>query len=258
MLNYLNRIALKDNNKRREVLTLILRELNCPYWVQCEKLNGKWIENIIVSFNKGFPRLVIGAHYDTVNNSTGANDNGSSVCILIEVIKRYMNNPPAIPMDIVFFDLEEEGTLGSKSYINHISPNGIISMINLDICGVGDNIVIAPVKNLENSLLGKAIYSVEKLGRHKTRIIEKLPSGDDRRFEEAGISNISVCVLNENDVKCMIDMFLNKEEKPENFPSIIETMHNGSRDSIECIEENAMKNVLNWTLDVVEHFEENN
>lgn len=255
MINYMNRIAIKENGKRRQVLVDILKEMNCPFTIQYEKINETWVENIIVTFNKGLPKIILGAHYDAVDGSTGANDNGSGVCILLKMVEEYLRIPPTIPLEIIFFDGEELGCLGSKAYLNSVHNEDILTMINLDICGVGDTIVVGPAKNLENSLLGEALNEAEKLGNHKVELLKQLPSGDDRSFESKGISNISVCILDHPDIPTIEEVLaLKKGDKIKNYPSILETMHNGPRDSIDVIDEKAMELLFNWTMDVIKAF----
>lgn len=251
----MNRIAIKENDKRRQVLVDILKEMNCPFTIQCEKINDTWIENIIVSSNKGLPKIILGAHYDAVDCSTGANDNGLGVCILLKMVEEYLKNPPSMPLEIIFFDGEELGCLGSKAYLNSVHNEDILAMINLDICGVGDTIVVGPAKNLEDSLLGKVLDEVKKLGNHKVEILKQLPSGDDRSFESKGIPNISVCMLDQRDIPTIEEVLaLKKGEKIKNYPAILETMHNGPRDSIDVIDEKALEVLFNWTRDVIDNF----
>lgn len=255
MIDYMKRIAIKENGKRYQVLVDILKEINCPFTIQCEKINDTWVENIVVAFNKGLPKIILGAHYDAVDGSTGANDNGSGVCILLKMVEEYLKTPPSVPLEIIFFDGEELGCLGSKAYLNRVPNEDILTMINLDICGVGDTIVVGPSKNLENSLLGKALNEVETLSNHKVEILKQLPSGDDCSFEIKGISNISVCMLDQPDIPTIEEVLaLKKGEKIKNYPAILETMHNGQRDSIDVIDQKAMELLFNWTMDVIKAF----
>ncbi|KYQ89463.1 hypothetical protein DLAC_10134 [Tieghemostelium lacteum] len=70
---------------------------------------------------------VIGAHYDTVhwgeNRTSGAHDNLSGTGLLIETcisMYRYQRHlDQQVPYLFVFFDQEEPGALGSKSFVDH-------------------------------------------------------------------------------------------------------------------------------------------
>lgn len=61
--------------------------------------------------------VVIGAHYDSVKDCPGANDNASGVALTYSVAKHMASLPNRkYNMKIVFFDEEEKGLLGSKAY----------------------------------------------------------------------------------------------------------------------------------------------
>jgi len=61
--------------------------------------------------------IIVGAHFDTVTNSPGANDNASGVAVVLAVA-RYLVDVPCrtAPVTIVLFDGEENGLLGSRAY----------------------------------------------------------------------------------------------------------------------------------------------
>lgn len=61
--------------------------------------------------------IVLGAHYDSVKDCPGANDNASGVALTYAVAKHVASMPVRkYNMKIVFFDEEEKGLLGSKAY----------------------------------------------------------------------------------------------------------------------------------------------
>jgi len=57
------------------------------------------------------PPLLIGAHYDTVSGSPGADDNASGLVVLLEVAARLRAQPLAQPVWLVAFCLEEQNRL---------------------------------------------------------------------------------------------------------------------------------------------------
>lgn len=249
LLNDLQRIASADQSTRRSELLALLREMDCPFIHFREHLAGYRPENIVVRFHEGAPaRFVIGAHYDSVPGSTGANDNGAGVCVLLAWLRQALYHPPTVPLDVVFFDLEEVGCIGSRVYVDRFSPEGMLAMINLDICGVGDTILVAPGINVQQSPLSQALLKVEQSGLCSYRVVDALPPGDDLSFEDVGVPNLSVCILPSEDVEPLIETieFMRQGRAPVTSPRIIETMHNNSRDSFETIEESAMQKVLNW------------
>ncbi|MCX5725290.1 MAG: M20/M25/M40 family metallo-hydrolase [Nitrospirae bacterium] len=62
------------------------------------------------------PPLLIGAHYDTVPGSPGADDNASGLVVLLEVAARLRTTTLARPIWLVAFCLEEQDRLGSQAF----------------------------------------------------------------------------------------------------------------------------------------------
>ena len=66
------------------------------------------------------PPLLIGAHYDTVSGSPGADDNASGLVVLLEVALRLSAQPLARPIWLVAFCLEEQDRLGSQAFVSRL------------------------------------------------------------------------------------------------------------------------------------------
>mgnify|MGYP002783603226 FL=1 len=60
--------------------------------------------------------ILVGAHYDTVYQSPGADDNASGVAVVLEVA-RLLAQPTPRGLQLVLFDKEETGLLGSQAYV---------------------------------------------------------------------------------------------------------------------------------------------
>lgn len=80
----------------------------------------EYTRNLIISFNSQIikDRIILSAHYDIVNGSMGANDNGSSIVILLKLAKYLKEKNTKLPIDIVFFDKEECGSKGCSDFID--------------------------------------------------------------------------------------------------------------------------------------------
>jgi aminopeptidase YwaD len=63
------------------------------------------------------PPLLVGAHYDTVSGSPGADDNASGLVVLLEVASKLSRQPLARPVWLVAFCLEEQDRLGSQAFV---------------------------------------------------------------------------------------------------------------------------------------------
>lgn len=250
MIENIQKLSVEDNNERFEQLCKILDESDIGYFIQEIIMDKRLARNIIIRVGAGNPRLAVGAHHDSVEGSTGANDNMSGVVILIKLAKELLLSPPSYPLDIIFFDHEETGALGSRAYAEEYKDE-TLAMINLDICGFGDSIIIGPDHHSRSGILGEAIGKLD-CSKHIFHILKMLPPGDDRIFENAGIPNISVGIVENKDVRPMSTLFdENKDVSKDKYPSIIETMHNGPRDSVEIIDPEALDKVLNFTKDIV-------
>lgn len=101
---------------------------------------GKSYKNIVAE-KRGmtFPRrvLILGAHYDTVPGSPGADDNASSMALLLEVARNIQAVPLENTVRLVAFSLEEYDFAGSAHYVDSLSKGGeeIIGMISVEMVG---------------------------------------------------------------------------------------------------------------------------
>ncbi|MEK7763159.1 MAG: M20/M25/M40 family metallo-hydrolase [Nitrospirota bacterium] len=72
----------------------------------------------------GTAPLILAAHYDTVSGSPGADDNASSLAVLLEVARRLNQTALTRPVQFMAFCLEEEDLLGSRAYVAHLTKTG--------------------------------------------------------------------------------------------------------------------------------------
>lgn len=68
--------------------------------------------------------LIIGAHYDTVVGSPGADDNASALAVLLEAARQLSSIPSSRPIWIMAFCLEEQGLLGSQAFVSKLKESG--------------------------------------------------------------------------------------------------------------------------------------
>ncbi len=86
--------------------------------------------------------ILIGAHYDAVPGSPGADDNATGVAVLLEIARIFATEPAKYPLRLVAFDMEEccpvgPGLLGSTSYANLLKQQKqkLRLMISLEMLG---------------------------------------------------------------------------------------------------------------------------
>jgi Zn-dependent M28 family amino/carboxypeptidase len=68
--------------------------------------------------------LLIGAHYDTIVGSPGADDNASALAVLLESAHRLKHMVVTRPVWLAAFCLEEHGLLGSRAFISGLKRTG--------------------------------------------------------------------------------------------------------------------------------------
>jgi aminopeptidase YwaD len=86
------------------------------------------------------PLFIVGAHYDTVSGSPGADDNASGVAALLEIVRVFAESLRAQRdprVQFVAFTLEEEGMAGSTHYARALSKRGVHmpGMVSLEMVG---------------------------------------------------------------------------------------------------------------------------
>lgn len=86
--------------------------------------------------------IVLGAHYDTVGGSPGANDNGTGTAALLELARRFAGRPHGRTIRFVAFVNEEPPffqtpQMGSAVYANAARARGdrIVGMLSLETMG---------------------------------------------------------------------------------------------------------------------------
>ena len=82
--------------------------------------------------------ITVTAHYDSVEFSKGAYDNGAGSVLIMKLYEYFMNNAPKRTLRFIWCGSEERGLLGSKAYVNSLTEEEIekiIFNINVDVAG---------------------------------------------------------------------------------------------------------------------------
>ena len=122
-----------------------LQGLGLPVREEGYLVQGKEAYNIEVEL-KGAAHpeeiVVIGAHYDSVFGSPGANDNGSGVAALLELVRLFKESRPARTVRFVAFVNEEPPwfqteQMGSMVYVRQAKQQkeNIVAMLSLETIG---------------------------------------------------------------------------------------------------------------------------
>ncbi|RKZ36383.1 MAG: aminopeptidase [Gammaproteobacteria bacterium] len=117
-----------------------LEAVERPFQVNSQTVAN--IEAILGPANSPQPALVVGAHYDSVIGSPGANDNGTGVAALLELARLLRGEALARPLRLVAFVNEEPPYfqtrhMGSRVYADELVSEGVavMGMLSLETLG---------------------------------------------------------------------------------------------------------------------------
>jgi len=147
----------------------------------------------VVATKRGTARpdevVVAGAHFDTVPTGPGANDNASGVAATLEAARVLAGVPTARTVQFVFFTGEELGLFGSAAFAAE-RRQGVVAMINLDMVGWGDRLMIGASPGRDDSLVGVAERVAQRLNIPATRF--RSGASDHVSFERYGIPAVFI------------------------------------------------------------------
>lgn len=156
--------------------------------------------NVVASLpGSGDRTVVVGAHYDSVPISPGANDNASGTATMLELARVFApelqaqrvdaaaSQPPRATIRFVAFGAEELGLLGSDHYLQQLSPDErahTAAMFNFDMVGVGDELLVGGDGTLAERSRGLAAGAGETVGQLNGDFVGR---SDQAPFLAAGI-----------------------------------------------------------------------
>lgn len=251
-MEYIRKIS--GSSDRKGSIMAILSQMGANFRVQ----QFEDVENIVVSFNPGSKRLVIGAHWDADEGSDGANDNASGCSVLLHVIGAVLAAPAFDKgVDFVFFGEEEKGGIGASRYIESTGKENISAMVNADVCGFGDHIFLSDKGNLSNPLFF-GLTDEALLEKHKVQLPGFLPQGDDCIFEWSEIPSVSICTAERNAFAVFAEIgrkiaaeqpITEKDQEALLSLDVVKTMHGGELDDISHLTGKATKMVADYLSD---------
>jgi len=157
-------------------------------------------ENFGIEIGSGDGVLVLIAHHDAVPGSPGANDNAAAVGILLHLIGRLTQRPAAgLRVRFLFTACEELGYLGARCYVKDHPPTGIVGVLSLELCGIGDAVAIWDVEG-ESECLRVVTRALERRGLRRDEtyhVVGRIPifGSDHRAFTAAGIPSYGLSIV---------------------------------------------------------------
>ena len=252
--NDLRRAALEEELQRRE-LPYALQEFSRAGADADRRPSG---HNVVVSLGGGSPRVIVGAHFDAARLDTGelgqgVVDNAAGVLVLLRVAESLRATNVQGAVDIVFFDMEELGLLGSRAYVRSLDPASVAAMINVDIVGYGDALLYGPGDLSREQSLARRTHRV--CARHAVACVgtPRMPPSDDRSFREAGIPAVSLAMLPAEEAH-RVWLFLNGDLtdalRGALAPPILRTIHT-DRDTADKLEPETLTRAARIVTDLV-------
>ena len=159
--------------------------------------------------------IVVGAHYDhlglggegsgsrrpdTVAVHPGADDNASGDAVVLQLARHFKKARPARSIVFVFFGAEEQGIVGSKSFVDWMKRadaqrinlpadiKGIVAMVNLDMVGrMRDSALSISGTGTSSEFKAMAEAAAQRTGLHITCTPDGYGPSDQASFVAADI-----------------------------------------------------------------------
>jgi Zn-dependent M28 family amino/carboxypeptidase len=158
--------------------------------------NGRHTRNVRSTFGGGGPHLLLGAHIDSIPGSPGADDNASGVIVLLELARRFVDQPPPMTVTVVAFGAEERLSgysrdahhYGSRALASRLDQLGALPdrMISVDMVGVDDRLLAVVYRGTDRSTAAMLASVGDAAGR-ALRIDERGDISDHEAFARRGV-----------------------------------------------------------------------
>ena len=131
-------------------------------------------------------RIIIGAHYDNVPGSPGADDNASGIAVLLELAHMLKEAELNCTAEFASYDIEEWGLWGSQHHAKKLKDQNVnvVCMICLDMVGYfsdAEDSQTYPLSNM-HTLYGTKGNFLALVGRTKD---EKMVANAKKTFQES-------------------------------------------------------------------------
>ena len=130
--------------------------------------------------------VILGAHYDTVEDTQGASGNGSGLAALLIVARHIVDRDYPFEVRIVLFGGQVIGLFGSQHYVESMSReeiDGTIAMLNFDSLGSGSGLKTSG----DYDLTSEAIRIGKEMGAPISLEGGGWATSDHAPFDEVGI-----------------------------------------------------------------------
>jgi Zn-dependent M28 family amino/carboxypeptidase len=203
-MTYRQLIQQLDNKSNYERLDIIINQLD-NLEVDHRKQEYSTGTNLIVDLGKAKKRIGVGSHFDRVQNSAGANDNGSAIAVCLDIIKKFKNSKNNdLGLRVFFFDEEETGLKGSTAYIKEHGTKDLIGIINMELVGLGDKFALWPVNEKTSGQILTSFESVSEQKKITSKRFDQIVTNtaDHLPFQKAGLKDsFTITCISDKDIE---------------------------------------------------------
>jgi Zn-dependent M28 family amino/carboxypeptidase len=157
---------------------------------------GKNVIGVIGATTDTDEWIVLGAHYDSVKDCPGANDNATGVSLVYAIAQHLAQlEERNYHVYIVFFDEEERGLIGSRAFAKRIKKEGVklISAHTVDQMGWDDDGDRGIELEMPTDALKKFYLDIAKAYNYEFPIqVTDVTSTDHKAFREIGFNAIGI------------------------------------------------------------------
>jgi hypothetical protein len=131
----------RNDTERETILKKLFADSGCANHISEQPVKHLSQPNLICTLPGQIESvIIIGAHFDHVDEGDGVVDNWSGASLLPSLYQSLNRTPRRHTFLFIAFAGEEQGLLGSQSYVNYMSQEdvaGTEAMINMDSLGLG-------------------------------------------------------------------------------------------------------------------------
>jgi hypothetical protein len=131
-----------ENDKREPAVRRLFEDAECAGEKLTEQpVKGLKAPNLICSLTAATERvIVVGAHFDLVENGDGVVDNWTGASLLPSLYQGLADVPRRHTFRFVAFSGEEKGLVGSKAYVQQAGKTheSVSAMVNMDTLGLNE------------------------------------------------------------------------------------------------------------------------
>ena len=190
------RRAVPYNNDRETALKDIFGDAGCAGPLLTEQpIKRQKLPNVICTLQGASDStIIVGAHFDHVSVGDGVVDNWSGASLLPSLYESLKTFPRKHTLLFIGFAAEEEGLVGSESYVKQLTPeqsSKIQVMVNMDSLGLGPtNIWLSH----SDEKLAETMNSVAALMKLPLNVVDgdKVGDEDSTSFRKRHIPTVMV------------------------------------------------------------------